>query len=108
GGRVIVGVTSAPFKCPPAPSETVLLVHDYLIRRGLRDASEVALVMPLPAPIPPSPDASAALLAAFEERGITFHPGQQVTGLDPARNVVMLADGSELPYDLFLGVPVHR
>src|SRR5262245_23406316 len=30
GGRVIVGVTSTPFKCPPAPSETVLLVHDFL------------------------------------------------------------------------------
>src|SRR4051794_22521379 len=29
GGRVIVGVTSTPFKCPPAPSETALLVHDY-------------------------------------------------------------------------------
>src|SRR3954454_11818647 len=25
GGRVIVGVTSTPFKCPPAPSETALL-----------------------------------------------------------------------------------
>ena len=34
GGRVIVGVTSTPFKCPPAPSETALLVHDLLTRRG--------------------------------------------------------------------------
>ena len=31
GGRVIVGVTSTPFKCPPAPSETALLVHDHLV-----------------------------------------------------------------------------
>ncbi len=30
GGRVIVGVTSTPFKCPPAPSETALLLHDFL------------------------------------------------------------------------------
>ena len=37
GGRVIVGVTSTPFKCPPAPSETALLVHDFLTERGLRD-----------------------------------------------------------------------
>ena len=36
GGRVVVGVTSTPFKCPPAPSETALLVHDFLTRRGLR------------------------------------------------------------------------
>ena len=62
GGRVVVGVTSTPFKCPPAPSETALLMHDFLTERGLRDRSEIALVMPLPVPIPPSPDASEALL----------------------------------------------
>ena len=28
--------------------------------------------------------------------------------LDPARKVAVLSDGSEMPYDLFLGVPVHR
>jgi sulfide:quinone oxidoreductase len=108
GGRVVVGVTSAPFKCPPAPSETALMLHDFLTERGLRDTSEIALVMPLPVPIPPSPEASQVLLDAFAERGIEWHGSQQVRGLDPARNVVLLADDAEMPYDLFLGVPVHR
>jgi sulfide:quinone oxidoreductase len=108
GGHVIVGVTSTPFKCPPAPSEAALLVHDYLMRRGLRDQSEVSLVMPLPVPIPPSPAASKALLTAFEERDIHWHGDCLVRGLDPARKVVEIAGGEEIPYDLFLGVPVHR
>ena len=68
GGRVVVGLTSTPFKCPPAPSETALLVHDFLTRRGLRDRSEISLVMPLGTPVPPSPEASEILLAAFAER----------------------------------------
>ena len=108
GGRVIVAVTSTPFKCPPAPSETALLMHDFLRRRGSRDRSEISLVMPLPVPIPPSPDASEALLAAFAERGIDWHPKTLVRALDPDRKVALLADGDEMPYDLFLGVPVHR
>jgi sulfide:quinone oxidoreductase len=108
GGRVIVGVTSAPFKCPPAPSETALLVHDFLTERGIRDPSEIALVMPLPVPIPPSPAASEALLTAFAERGIEWHPKTLIQSLDADRKVVVLSDGSEMPYDLFLGVPVHR
>ena len=108
GGKVIVGVTSTPFKCPPAPSETALMLHDFLTERGIRDQAEIALVMPLPVPIPPSPDASAALLTAFEERGISWHPGKLVTSLDGERGVALLADGSEMPYDLFLGVPVHQ
>ena len=108
GGRVVVGVTSTPFKCPPAPSETVLMMHEYLTERGVRERSEFALVMPLPVPIPPSPDASAALITAFAERGIEWHPNQQVLGLDPARKVAQLTDGTEMPYDLFLGVPRHH
>ena len=108
GGRVIVGVTSTPFKCPPAPSETALLMHDHLTDRGLRDVSEIALVMPLPVPVPPSPAASKALLAAFAECDISWHPERLVRGTDPARKVALLSDGSEMPYDLFLGVPVHR
>jgi sulfide:quinone oxidoreductase len=107
-GRAIVGVTSTPFKCPPAPSEAALLLHDYLTERGVRDACEISLVMPFGVPIPPSPDSSRALLAAFAERGITFVPNRLVSALDPARRVAILDDESEMPYDLFLGVPKHR
>ncbi|MGO9021898.1 MAG: NAD(P)/FAD-dependent oxidoreductase [Syntrophobacteraceae bacterium] len=106
-GRAIVGVTSAPFKCPPAPSETALLLHDYLTGRGVRDACEISLVMPFGVPIPPSPATSKALLAAFAERGITFVPNRRVRALDPARHVAILDDESQMPYDLFLGVPKH-
>ena len=108
GGDVIVAVTSTPFKCPPAPSETALMMHDYLLRRGLRDASRISLVMPLPAPIPPSPSASEALLVAFAERDIAWHPQRLVRELDAARSAAVMSDGTELPYDLFLAVPTHR
>jgi len=107
-GRAIVGVTSTPFKCPPAPSETALLVHDHLTARGVRDACEISLVMPFGSPIPPSPASSRALLAAFAERGITFVPNRLVCALDPARRVAILDDETEMPYDLFLGIPKHR
>ncbi len=35
-------------------------------------------------------------------------PGRRVSSLDPTRRVAVLDDGTELPYDLFLGVPKHR
>ncbi len=108
GGRVVVAVTSTPFKCPPAPSETALLMHEFLTAQGLREASEIHVVMPLGTPIPPSPAASAAILAAFEERGIRWYPERLVRGLDPQRQVALLSDGAEMPYDLFLAVPTHR
>ena len=107
-GRAVVGVCGAPFKCPPAPSEAALLLHDHLSERGVRGDCEIALVMPFSTPVPPSPDTSAAILEAFAERGIEFVPGRRVSAVDNARSVAVLDDGSELPYDLFLGVPKHR
>jgi sulfide:quinone oxidoreductase len=107
-GRAIVGVCGAPFKCPPAPSEAALLLHDYLSARGVRDDCEISFVIPFGTPVPPSADTSRALLAAFAERGIEFVPERRVSSLDPGRHMAVLDDGSELPYDLFLGVPKHR
>ena len=69
-GPAIVGVTSKTFKCPPAPSEAALLLHDYLVAHGRRADTEISLVMPFGKPIPPSPETSDAFLAAFAERGI--------------------------------------
>ena len=51
---------------------------------------------------------SSAILARFAERGIEFVAGRKVDALDPATHEVVLSDGSRLPYDLFLGIPVHR
>ena len=107
-GQAIVGVCGAPFKCPPAPSEAALLLHDYLSARGIRDGCEISFVIPFGSPVPPSPDTSRALVAAFAERDIEFVPGHRVSSLDPARGVAVLDDDSEMPYDLFLGVPKHR
>ncbi len=108
-GRVVIGVCGAPFKCPPAPSECALLLHDQLTARGVRGDCEITFAIPFGTPVPPSPDTSAALVEAFAARGIGFVPGHRIASLDPARNVAVLdGDGGELPYDLFLGVPKHR
>jgi sulfide:quinone oxidoreductase len=107
-GNVIIGVSAAPYKCPPAPSECALMLHDYLAAKGVRDQCSITIVLPLPSPVPPSPETSKALLEAFAERAIAFMPNRRVAALDGARRVAKLDDGSELPYDLYLGVPKHR
>jgi len=107
-GRVVIGVCGAPFKCPPGPSEASLLLHDQLTARGARGDCEITFVTPLPSPVPPSPETSVALEAAFAERGIAFIPGRRIAALDGDRGAVLFEEGEELPYDLFLGVPKHR
>ena len=107
-GRVVIAVGGAPFKCPPAPSEAALMIHDYLSTRGVRNSCEITLILPLEVPIPPSPETSRALLAAFAERNITFVADREMRSVDPQRQEVTLDDGRVFPYDLFLGVPAIR
>jgi sulfide:quinone oxidoreductase len=95
-GTAIVGVCGAPFKCPPAPSEAALLLDEFLRERGRRDDASIQVVIPFGTPIPPS------------REGIEFVPDVRVTALDAAAREAVLSDGRRLPFDLFLGIPVHR
>ena len=108
-GACIVGVTSTPFKCPPAPSETALLVHDHLLRprvarrqRGRAGDAAAAL------PIPPSPAASGPCSTPSPSGGSPGTPDASCARSIRSGRWRVLADGGELPFDLFLGVPVHR
>ena len=106
-GHVIVGVCSFPFKCPPAPSETALLLHEYLVRQGVRKNCDISLVVPFELPIPPSYGTSKALLKAFRKKNISYIPDMMVGSIDTKRKVAELDDGREMPFDLFLGIPEH-
>jgi sulfide:quinone oxidoreductase len=83
------------------------MLHDLLSSRGvreqLRDHSRAAAVQPGAAVAGDQP----ALVAAFAERGIRFMPNRRVSAVDAQRRVATLDDGSELAWDLFLGVPKH-
>lgn len=107
-GKALIGVCGAPYKCPPAPSECALLLHDYLVDRGVRGDCEISFVLPLGSPVPPSPETSRALVAAFAECDIRFIPNRRVVSVSTDRKVVTLDDGAEMAFDLFLGVPTHR
>jgi sulfide:quinone oxidoreductase len=93
-GVVQIGVLGVPFKCPPAPFEAAFLLHDYFVERGVRDAIELRIATPMPMPIPVSPSASSAIIAALDERKISYEFGHRPA---PGRGE-----------DVFIGIPVHR
>ena len=47
GGKVVVGIASMPYKCPPAPLEVAFLIEAELRERGLRDQSELHYCSPI-------------------------------------------------------------
>ncbi len=107
-GVIVLGILGLPYKCPPAPYEAAFLMHDYLTERGIRDATQIRLFTPMPLPIPVSKDTSKAIVDGLVERGVDYVAEEKVTHLDPAAKVAHLAGGGTAPYDLFLGIPIHK
>jgi len=108
GGRVLVSVLGQPFKCPPAPFEGAFLMHEHFVRHGIRDAVQMTMTFPMQRPVPVTAEVSQLFRDGLAERGIEELPEHLVTSLDPAEGVARLANGDALPYDLFVGIPVHR
>jgi sulfide:quinone oxidoreductase len=107
-GKILLGILGHPFKCPPAPFEGALLLHDHFVNRGTRDSVEIRTVGPMAAPVPITKEVSQSILDALTERGIEYIPNQRVLELDTRNKEARLASGGSIPYDLFVGIPVHR
>src|SRR5262245_11508025 len=107
-GRVVIGILGHPFKCPPAPFEGAIMLHDHFTERGVREAIEIRVLGPMAAPVPITGEVSQSILDALAEREMEYVPKQVVTKLDVTGRRAHLAGGQTVAYDLFIGIPVHR
>ena len=121
GGRVLMAIIATPYKCPAAPHEAALLIHERLARRPGPERFSLGLVTPEPQPMPVAgPTIGAAVRELYEQRGITARfgakpvrvhsPAATPAGSPPARPVageLELADGTREPFDLLIVIPAH-
>jgi sulfide:quinone oxidoreductase len=108
GGRVLLSILGQPFKCPPAPFEACFLLHEYFEQRGIRDSVQMSIAFPMQRPVPVTDEVSQLFRDGLAERGIEELPQHLVSSIEPATRTAQLASGETLPYDLFVGIPVHR
>jgi len=108
GGRILVSVLGQPFKCPPAPFEGAFLLHEHFTQRGIRESVQITSAFPMQRPVPVTGTVAQMFRDGLAERGITELPEHLVTSIDPATRTAHVANGAMLPYDLFVGIPVHR
>jgi sulfide:quinone oxidoreductase len=104
GGRVLIGIFGAPYKCPPAPYEMAILLNEHFRARGVSAAMEVFTPQPMSLPILGESGCSA-VEGRLADYGITFLPGHKATAVEAGE--VVFAD-ERRPFDLLLGVPPHQ
>jgi len=106
GGDVVVGVTTIPYKCPPAPLEFTLLLDAHLRRVGLREKTRIHFLSPLPRAFTIE-QVSEMVTPILEKRGIQVHTFFNTESVDPEARVVRSLEGDEVPYDLLVLIPPH-
>ena len=107
-GRILIAILGQPYKCPPAPFEAALLLHDHFTERGSRDDVEIRVLGPMAAPVPITKQVSGEFQKALGERDIPYGAQQVVTEVDPGGKRARLANGEQIDCDMFIGIPIHR
>ncbi len=106
GGRVVVTIAGVPYKCPPAPYECIMLLHDHLRERGLRDRTELTVTTVQPMLLPNAGRSGSMWLGEqLSARGVEYRVGHKIERVE--RGQVVFAE-SQLQADLLIGVPPHR
>ncbi len=104
GGRLLIGIFGAPYKCPPAPYEMALLTRESLQARGVKATIEVFTPQPVSMPILGQVGCDI-IESRLADNGITFLPNRKATAVETGE----VAFASERrPFDLLLGVPPHQ
>ena len=104
GGKLLIGIFGAPYKCPPAPFEMALLINDKLKAKGIK--ANIEVFSPQPMSLPILGQAGCDMIESrLADHGITFYPNHKATSIEAGE--VVFAN-KRLSYDLLLGVPPHK
>jgi sulfide:quinone oxidoreductase len=104
GGRLVIGIFGAPYKCPPAPYEMALLISDRFKARGIK--ASIDAFTPQPMSLPILGQVSCDLIESrLADSGIAFSPNHKATAIEAGE--VVFAN-KRMPFDLLLGVPPHK
>ena len=107
-GRIAIGVASVPYKCPPAPYETAMMM-DWLFReKGVRADIEIEVATPEPGPMPVAgPDAMSLIRRALDRRGIELKTEAAVKEVSEEGRVIQYGNGESSDVDIAVTVPHH-
>lgn len=104
GGRLVIGIFGAPYKCPPAPLEMALLIQEKFEKKGVQATIEVFTPQPVTLPIL-SQASCDAVDGRLLEKGIRTYGHHKALTIEPGEVVF---EKRRIGFDLLLGVPPHR
>ena len=107
-GRIVMCITSVPYKCPPAPYEASLLINDILVKNGTRDSINIEIYTPTPIALPVAgAKVSHEIINLLNDNHVNFHPLHKIRSVSDTKEIEF-ENGHRIKYDLLIGIPPHK
>lgn len=114
-GRVLVTVNfpktpNIPHQCGIAPVETTIMLHDFLVERGIRDNVEIIYTYPTEAQAVTNglflqEPTSKVLPSIFDGAGIKHKTGFTLNKVDVENKVAYSQEGEKIEFDILMSTP---
>ncbi|WP_164470038.1 NAD(P)/FAD-dependent oxidoreductase [Aliarcobacter cryaerophilus] len=114
-GRVLVTVNfpktpNIPHQCGIAPVETTIMLHDFLVERGIRDNVEIIYTYPTEAQAVTNglflqEPTSKVLPSIFDGAGIKHKTGFTLNKVDADKKIAYSQEGEEIEFDILMSTP---
>lgn len=114
-GRVLVTVNfpktpNIPHQCGIAPVETTIMLHDFLVERGIRDNVEIIYTYPTEAQAVTNglflqEPTSKVLPSIFDGAGIKHKTGFTLNKVDAENKVAYSQEGEKIEFDILMSTP---
>jgi len=106
-GKIAICIADIPYKCPPAPYEASMLIHDLLVKNGTRDQIDIDFYAPPVLALPVAgPDVSQRLVRLLNMNNINFHPLHKVKKV--SNDMIKFENGNNEKFDLLIVTPPHK
>jgi sulfide:quinone oxidoreductase len=108
-GKIVLATAKPPYKCPPAPLETAMILNWWARRKRIRKDLEISIYIPEPGPLGVAgKEASMRIRNDLDQRGIELVTSAGVTEVSLNGREASFADGSTTTADIIATVPVHK
>jgi len=108
-GKIVLAASKPPYKCPPAPMETAMMINWWGRKKGIRKDLDISVYIPEPGPLGVAgKEASQRVRSALDTRGIELVTAAGVTEVAPSGREASFMDGSSVKADVIATVPVHK
>jgi len=108
-GKIVLAASKPPYKCPPAPMETAMMINWWARKKGIRKDLDISVYIPEPGPLGVAgKEASQRVRSALDTRGIELVTAAGVTEVAPSGREASFMDGSSVKADVIATVPVHK